>query len=114
MGFDLTAESGDYFHFNWAGWTQILKEAWDYGWRPQGTLCPDWYIVGTDLRAADVYDKEKWEGGYFSNDGQVVTAEDACAIAQALERALPQLEQPKQRWVKDAIEFFRKGAFDIH
>jgi len=34
-------------------------------------------------------DAAGWGGGYFSNDGQRVTAEDARELAAALERALP-------------------------
>jgi hypothetical protein len=30
-----------------------------------------------------------WDGGYFTNDDQRVTTEDAAALADALERALP-------------------------
>ncbi len=34
---------------------------------------------------------EGWSGGYLSNDNQIVTAEDAARLGQALKEALPDI-----------------------
>jgi hypothetical protein len=76
MGYDLTNDEGDYFRFNISGWSPMLALAEKYGWKPGKTL----------------HERDKrWNGTYYSNDGQRVTAKDAVAIADALEKALPNL-----------------------
>ena len=61
-------------------WVKALELARLYGWQPIGT-CPtpgiDFSKLGAD-----------WLGTYLTNDGQIVSAEDACALAAALERSL--------------------------
>ena len=81
MGTDLrNSSSGDSFHFNLYGWENVLALAEMYGWHPAGTRPP-----GSDEQDAG---QEAWEGEYFANDGQTVTAEDARDVADALEEAL--------------------------
>jgi hypothetical protein len=60
MGYDLTNDEGDYFRFNISGWSPMLALAEKYGWKPGKTL----------------HERDKrWNGTYYSNDGQrVVTA----------------------------------------
>jgi hypothetical protein len=61
-------------------WVKALELARLYGWQPLGTRpMPgvDFSKLGTD-----------WLGVYLTNDGQVVSAEDAYALAAALERSL--------------------------
>lgn len=61
-------------------WAKALELAGLYGWKPRGTAAPshlDFYRLGAE-----------WDGRYFTNDGQVVKAEDARALAAALERSL--------------------------
>lgn len=83
MGMDLTSESGDYLRFGGFGWAIILELAERFGWEPRGTLPPE------GLEEADDEPMEPWDGdNYGSNDGQIVTAEDAAAIADALQAAL--------------------------
>jgi hypothetical protein len=53
----------------------------DFGWRPLGTKPPpDWdaehEVIG------------EWPGDYTTNDGQLVTAQDASALGAALQAAL--------------------------
>ena len=79
MGMDLVNEFRD-FHFSLYGWENVLALAEMYGWRPAGTLPPQPEAVGEPAGA--------WNGNYFLNDGQTVTAEDAGNLADALERAL--------------------------
>jgi hypothetical protein len=61
-------------------WAKALELARLYGWQPLGTRpMPgvDYSRLGAD-----------WLGVYLTNDGQIVSAEDAYALAAALERSL--------------------------
>ena len=61
-------------------WAKALELARLYGWQPLGTRPTpgiDFSNLGAD-----------WLGTYLTNDGQIVTAEDAYALAAALERSL--------------------------
>ncbi|MEW6405546.1 MAG: hypothetical protein AB1649_27450 [Chloroflexota bacterium] len=61
-------------------WAKALELAQHYGWQPQETQhlpCFDSYSLQTD-----------WHGGYLTNDGQTVIAEDALSLAAALEKSL--------------------------
>ena len=61
-------------------WSKALELAKLYGWKPIGTRPPshlDFYKIGAE-----------WDGGYSTNDGQTVKAEDARSLAAALERSL--------------------------
>jgi hypothetical protein len=71
---------------------QALELARCYGWRPRGTRPPEAfnsYALNAD-----------WFGLYLTNDGQMVTAEDARALAEALECALQDIpdEDVKMEW----------------
>jgi hypothetical protein len=44
-----------------------------------------------DAENFPMLDPSQWDGGYCSNDGQIVTAQDAATFADALERALPDI-----------------------
>jgi len=71
---------------------QALELARRHGWTPLGTRPPeafDSYALQAD-----------WFGVYLTNDGQAVTAEDARALADALERALQDIpdEDVKMDW----------------
>jgi len=82
MGMDLTrVRDGAYFRWNRSYWFAVLELAYQYGWQPMGTeLKYDKY--GHD-RSSD------WNGDYRLNCGQTITPQDARRIADALERALP-------------------------
>lgn len=61
-------------------WAKALELAQIYGWQPTGTRPPprvDFYQLNAE-----------WDGRYYTNDGQSVKAEDAHALAAALERSL--------------------------
>jgi len=80
MGMDLQRNAPNgYFRFSNFGWGMVLDLAQRHGWQPAGTAAPAYYQAAGD---------PDWSGGYLSNDGQTVTAEDARAIAGALEKAL--------------------------
>jgi len=67
MGMDLyNADGGRYFRFSIGAWRSALALASEYGWEHWHT--PAYYMV---------------------NDGQPVSADEADEIADALERALP-------------------------
>src|SRR5262245_1763100 len=82
---EVWGSCGD-FSFPARAWQLVLTLGHWYGWRPAGTRAPDpaYYDVQPD-------DLVNWDGGYFPAAGQVMTAEDATALADALERALPDL-----------------------
>jgi hypothetical protein len=67
--------------FSRDAWTKLLSLAISYGWQPMGTLPPS---------RIELYgmEPEDWDGVYLTNDGQTVTAEDAWALAVALEKSL--------------------------
>jgi hypothetical protein len=62
-------------------WAKALELARASGWTSPGTQPPPHF--DSHALAAD------WDGTYFTNDGQIVAAEDACSLAAALERSLP-------------------------
>jgi hypothetical protein len=70
-------------------WGKALELAQIYGWRPAGT-CPPRHIDFYQLNA-------EWSGRYFTNDGQMVKAEDARALAAALERALDHISDATEK-----------------
>jgi len=80
----LTNKHGDYFRFGLTAWHKMLDLAAMHGWEPAGTLMPEHW---TDPD----YDWPEWGGGYTTNEYQRVTAEDAAALADALESALDDL-----------------------
>jgi len=69
-----------YRKFSRQSWAKALELAQLYGWRPKGTQPPpehDFRMLSAD-----------WSGTYLTNDGQIVKAEDALSLSQALSRAL--------------------------
>lgn len=88
MGVDLMSEAGGSFMVNWYGWKRLFNLACRYGWEPQGTIDPD-----ASYKDDPEYDPEhvkNWDGGYFSNDEQLVNVEDAKEMAKAIEKYLSQ------------------------
>ena len=81
MSYDLVSRSTVLCRtFSRQFWGKALELAQLYGWQPHGTHPPshlDFYQLGAE-----------WEGGYLTNDGQTVKAEDALLLAAALERSL--------------------------
>lgn len=77
--------AGDYTRFSAAYWCEVLKLAYEYGWKPLGTEMDEWINPETGELFGQIDD---WSGTYFSNDLQWVTEEDSAGIANALERAL--------------------------
>ena len=72
MGMDLCSQSkDDFLPLSWGAWQSLLRLAFEHGWRPRGTERPRW-----DWNE-EYWTDDTWERGYFSNDGQLVTVEDA-------------------------------------
>ncbi len=84
MGVSITNANGKYMSTHHFVWARVLGLARDYGWQSRGT------VLDEDHPYA-----EYWEGNYSTNDGQTITAEDASAFADALEKALDDI--PDQR-----------------
>lgn len=73
-------------------WANALELARAYGWKPSGTRPPlqiDFYQLGAE-----------WDGGYLTNDGQIVKREDALSLAAALEKSLDDIpdDNPSLDW----------------
>lgn len=82
MGYDLSGDGG-YFRANVSAWSDLLQLAHQYGWEPAGTETPEW-----ENEEGEIIRYDEWDGGYGTNDYQLVTAEDAAAIADAIEASL--------------------------
>ena len=70
--------------FSGEAWVKTLRLAMAYGWQPMGTRLSS-VIEGYSF---DIEEWDEWDGTYLTNDGQTVIAEDALALAAALERSL--------------------------
>jgi len=79
QGISLWAEGGE-FSLPGSTWLAVLQVARLYGWDPRGTNPSDSSVFEFDGLGRD--------GSYFPPAGQSVTAGDARALADALERAL--------------------------
>jgi hypothetical protein len=119
----------------------VLELALEHGWKPAGTVCDQSLYARFGIGYVpdvEVHYGINWDGNYTSNNGEMVTAEDAQALGDALERALPSLstrEVPafvtmgilgfgtvedhktflaeEVEGLKRFIAFCRKGAFSI-
>jgi hypothetical protein len=82
MGMDLSSISGAEFRFGKEAWDKILQLAQMNGWLPLGTQRPaHWDDPDMEYPAT-------WGGFYETNEGGIVTTEDAQALAAALSKAL--------------------------
>jgi len=66
--------------FNRQFFVKALELAELYSWQPSGTQPPPGHNFH-DLNA-------EWDGNYLTNDGQIIKAEDALSLANALQIAL--------------------------
>jgi len=83
-------------------WAKALELARFYGWRPMGTRPPSTY----DFHRLNA----DWLGTYLTNDGQTVNAEDALALAAALEKSLDdipdaniEMDWNPRFWIEDDL-----------
>ncbi len=110
------------FRINHRGWRRIFRLAVMFGWEPQGTRQPygdfqkaPWHQRDESSFAALISDPPddqflypRWDSGdYFSNFGQEVTDQDAFALADAVESAIPLLmvrdakDNPSEKYGED-------------
>ncbi len=83
-------------------WSKALDLAELYGWQPLGTQPPSVY----DFHQLNA----EWDGTYFTNDGQMIKAQDASSLAAALEKALedipdanPRMDWNLKLWLEDDL-----------
>jgi hypothetical protein len=81
MSYELVNQSLEVCQiFSRQSWAKALELARLCGWHPTGTQPPpllDFYQL-----------QAEWNGTYMTNDGQVVSAEDALSLAAALHKSL--------------------------
>jgi hypothetical protein len=103
MAFELIGKAQRTFRMSNSGWPELLAIAEEYGWKPVGTKPPKRMKAGT------------WDGGYYSMDGQTVTARDAESLAAAIDDAMKddfQRVPAKHRPAKPATDSERQQAFE--
>ena len=81
MSVDLFNDRGGYFGTSNWGWALFIILAEMYGWVSNGTQPPKWHDPGKPWNKED----------YCSNNGQIVTAQDAQGLADAIELAIQDL-----------------------
>lgn len=81
---ELELEAGDIARFNITAWPKLLALATSFGWIPAGTEPGPLDEPGHEPSI---------EHGYLVNQGRVVNTDDAWNLADALERALPNLSE---------------------
>lgn len=80
MGYDLR-RGADGISVSIHTWPRAYALAIEGGWTPQGTLPNPHLLEGAEF----------WPGSYYDTEGQVITAEDAQAMAGALDIMLSRL-----------------------
>lgn len=95
MSMDLVSagEKNSHFHLTGLGWDRVLSLAHQYGWEPRGTRpgAPAYMYCMTEAEEKEL--DQNWNGNYVTNDGEIVTPEDAAAMAAALEKALDDIPE---------------------
>ncbi len=120
MGMDISNGNGEDRRFSGGSWIGLLNLAHEYGWQPAGTEIGGLYSEEppedanhTRLVPVEQAGTESWDGNYTSNDGQLISAEDADAIADALERAFGDKPDYQDFWDEGMVDYFRAGALRI-
>ena len=99
MGYDLQSKH-DYFSATNGNWDYLTETALAFGWQPAGTVYPIHNEDGGKSYEAG----ETWSGGYFTNDFQRVTDNDARELAAALRRAIAAAEGTEARHLSARAE----------
>ena len=140
MTFDITNEKGAGWNINNTGWSFMLGAAVEHGWEPAGTVLyrpsgihPEQIAVEAGeltfilavgagdialgfhqaIRSEEI--EPDWGGYYTSNDGQIITAEDASNMAMALSKSLQ--EETDENWkgyTKELIDILKEGSCRIN
>lgn len=101
MGYNLYNQQGEDYRWTQTFWGRVLALAEKNGWKPKGTTFPKGY------------DKSDWDGNYWYNSGQIVEADDAANLANALEKSLASLPEeeikiPKAEFSPDPVTHLPK------
>lgn len=82
--YGLTNSKGSHWVCNNSRWDLLLTIAHEHGWEP----------MGTDPSGLEGYEvpPEKWDGSYFGEQGQYIRADDAEALAAAIDRAVKRVD----------------------
>jgi hypothetical protein len=108
MGYDLRNAQGTQ-HWGIDTWPELLGLAHEHGWQPEGTTLPVLtYDDGTPCAPCF-----GWDGSYFWNDHQIVSAGDARNLADGLERALPDAPPEMRTLMRELADYCRQGTFSI-
>ncbi|MEI6462687.1 MAG: hypothetical protein WCO33_03415 [bacterium] len=99
MGFDLINHSGEEFRWDMTFWSKALQLGEKYGWKQKGTTMPKDYEGGT------------WSGTYWESSHQIVEAEDANNLADALEKSIEFL--PKEEIKIPKLQFTKGSATEL-
>jgi hypothetical protein len=107
-GVDVWGACGD-FGFSERCWRLVLALGRHYGWRPEGTLPPDpdWFEDWCG-------DDASWDGRYYPPEGQRMTARDARALADALDRAVMDLPDHDALSLTSSDYAQRMGLLNAH
>jgi hypothetical protein len=85
-------------------WCRLLSLARFYGWQPMGTLPPFIHDLRKPIYSDGAHGA--WDGTYLRNEGQVVRAEDAVALAGALQTSLddiPDVDPDRELTLEDDL-----------
>lgn len=125
MGMDLhRIKDNVWFRWNSMTWEAVLELAKLNGWIPMGTIlgkgvyCYQGFHDEQEFtreKAREFFDdmKEKWDGNYYQNEFQEITKEDATNLADALERALPDIPGGKAVEHKTEMRALPDGSTQI-
>jgi len=100
MGYDLSNEHGRFCLNIWY-YPAILNLAYKLGWEPQGTKPAFWCNEDGSPSEDMNKDNDKWNGSYFANSWQKVTADDAENLGKALDKIIFYLEV----WLGDVTPY---------
>ena len=101
----LLANANRDVQISYTGWIEMLRLAEEFGWKPAGTVADvDNPQLGHDPGLRD--------GPYASNDGLLVTDDDARAFADALRRACRKPDADIKR-ISRIAEIAEEGCFRI-
>ncbi len=108
MGYELLGRRGGYWSCTQHSWGDFINVAIAFGWQPQGA-------IQSKQDADDGIPASSGLDSYFGNDRQMVTAEDACAFAAAIRKAIVATEQDPNHLPDNqvtAIQAFLRGVAD--
>lgn len=98
---ELYFENGEVEVLSFAGWQNLLFQAYHASWMPMGTRGP------ADLPS------DAWDGNYIAGDNQTVSAADAENLAAALDPGNVRYQADGHEFMREFIPKLRSGSFRI-